>query len=118
MEEPAAISEPADTTAQPPDEETEDGAAVRSYTAVQAVLTWEEARVYCEARGGCLATVANQAELDEITAMLDAQGLEVVWLGATISAAATASNGSPARRFPLPPGPWESPTIRADRSTI
>lgn len=82
VEEPAAISEPADTTAQPPDEETEDGAAVRSYTAVQAVLTWEEARVYCEARGGCLATVANQAELDEITAMLDAQGLEVVWLGA------------------------------------
>ena len=57
VEEPAAISEPADTTAQPPDEETEDGAAVRRYTVVQAVL-------------------------NEITAMVDAQGLEVVWLGA------------------------------------
>lgn len=52
------------------------------YAVVQAMMNWEEARVYCEARGGHLATVANQQQMDTITALLEENGLQTIWLGA------------------------------------
>lgn len=52
------------------------------YAVVQATMTWDEARVYCEARGGHLATVTSQQQMDTITALLEQNGLETVWLGA------------------------------------
>lgn len=53
------------------------------YAAVQATMTWDEARVYCEARGGHLATVTSQQQMDTITALLEQNDLETVWLGAS-----------------------------------
>lgn len=52
------------------------------YAVVQAVMTWDEARVYCESRGGHLATITSQQQMDTITALLEENNLKTVWLGA------------------------------------
>jgi len=52
------------------------------YEVIVANMTWENAKVYCEARGGHLATVASREEETEITALLDELRLTAVWLGA------------------------------------
>lgn len=52
------------------------------YEAVLSDLSWEEAAAKCEEMGGHLATVKNQAELDEIIALCEEIGASYVWLGA------------------------------------
>lgn len=52
------------------------------YAVVRATMDWEEAQVYCEARGGHLATITSQKQMDTITALLEENQIETVWLGA------------------------------------
>lgn len=54
----------------------------RRYAVIKASMTWEKARVYCEARGGHLATISNQEQMDTITALLEENEIDTVWLGA------------------------------------
>ena len=54
----------------------------RRYTVVKACMSWEEARVYCEARGGHLATITSQQQMDTIAALLEENQIKTVWLGA------------------------------------
>lgn len=54
----------------------------RRYAVIRASMRWEDARIYCEARGGHLAVVLDQEQMDEITALLEAEGIGVAWLGA------------------------------------
>lgn len=52
------------------------------YAVVKATMTWEEARVYCEARGGHLATIVSQEQMDTIIALLEEHEIDTIWLGA------------------------------------
>lgn len=52
------------------------------YAVVQAVMTWDEARVYCESRGGHLATITSQQQMDTIIELLEESDMKTVWLGA------------------------------------
>lgn len=83
------LSEPAPEEAADPEADgqplqsgAENEVPIRRYTVVKAAMTWEEARVYCEARGGHLATILDQSQMDEVTAMLEEQGVDTAWLGA------------------------------------
>lgn len=78
--EPVEDSKP-EPTEDPAEEETQ--TVQRRYAVVQGVMTWEEARTYCEAQGGQLATIANQEQMDAITALLEENQVKTVWLGAT-----------------------------------
>ncbi len=71
---PSAFSEP--ETPEAPSE------PVRRYTVVQAAMTWEDARIYCESRGGHLATILDQDQMDEVTALLEENEIDTAWLGA------------------------------------
>lgn len=51
------------------------------YELIKEALTWEEATRRCQERGGHLATITSQAEMDQLTAMADAQDVRFVWLG-------------------------------------
>lgn len=70
------IKEPAADTLEEP-------TATYRYTVVQAQMTWDDARVYCESRGGHLATVLNQEQFDTIAALLEEQEIYTAWLGAS-----------------------------------
>ena len=59
--------------------EPEDG---RRYAVVKGNMNWEEAQVYCQARGGHLATITSQQQMDTITALLEENQIGTVWLGA------------------------------------
>jgi len=82
--EPPAVSGP--DLSVPAEPETPSPAAgegpVRRYTVVQAKMKWEEARIYCESRGGHLATILDQGQMDEVTALLEENGIDTVWIGA------------------------------------
>ena len=52
------------------------------YELVFADYSWEMAAAACEEMGGHLATVSDQAELDEIIAVAEEAGASLVWLGA------------------------------------
>lgn len=54
----------------------------RRYAVIKGVMTWEEARLYCESRGGQLATIPDREQMETITALLEENGIETVWLGA------------------------------------
>ncbi len=56
--------------------------ATRRYTVVRARMTWDEAQVYCESRGGHLVTVTDQEQFDAVAAMLEEAGIANAWLGA------------------------------------
>ena len=59
------------------------------YTVIQGMQTWTDAKAYCEAQGGHLATAVNQAEYDQIVAKANATGCLVLWLGAQRSSDGT-----------------------------
>lgn len=79
----AALSEPvlSGDNGKPVDESAE-AVPPRRYTVVKAAMTWEDARIYCEARGGHLATILDQSQMDEVTALLEEQDIYTAWLGA------------------------------------
>lgn len=54
----------------------------RRYAVIKGVMTWEDARLYCESRGGQLAAILDQKQMDTITALLEEKQIETVWLGA------------------------------------
>ncbi len=75
-------------------ETTSDGETalvIHRYEAIQQALTWDEARIWCESRGGHLATITSAEEAEEVSALLDEAGLQAAWLGA--------SNLNPAKGF-------------------
>lgn len=59
------------------------------YTVIQGMQTWTDAKAYCEAQGGHLATAVSQAEYDQIVAKANATGCLVLWLGAQRSSDGT-----------------------------
>lgn len=77
---------PEDTTsteAEPADDTLEQAAETHRYTVVQAQMTWDEARLYCESRGGHLATILDQEQFDTVAALLEQNGITQAWLGAS-----------------------------------
>ena len=72
------------TSVEPNTEDTLEQAAVtHRYTVVQAQMTWDEARLYCESRGGHLATIVDQAQFDTVVALLEDHGISQAWIGAS-----------------------------------
>lgn len=51
------------------------------YTLVRQAMTWSDARAYCEAHGGYLATVSSADENNQVLAQLPAEGVAVCWIG-------------------------------------
>ena len=76
--EPPATPEPTETTepTEPPEPRFE---------LFLADTTWEQARDLCEQKGGHLATVRTQEQLDEIIELAKQNGASFVWLGASRS---------------------------------
>ena len=78
-EEPQAqVSVPA---SEPEPEPEPEYVTVSHYQLVHQCMTWDEARRYCEERGGHLATLSSADELNEVLAQLPAEGLVSCWLG-------------------------------------
>ena len=75
--------EPTPEETEPP-AETEEPAppAEPTFELVMADVSWTQARDLCEQRGGHLATVRTQEQLDEVIALARAQNARFVWLGA------------------------------------
>ena len=76
-ETPEPTPEPTETP-EPTAEPTE----TPEYEIFLADVTWEQAKDLCEQKGGHLATVRSQEELDSVTALAEANGAQFVWLGA------------------------------------
>jgi len=60
----------------------EETVVISTYEVILQDLTWEKAKVYCESRGGHLATITSRKEEAEVLALLDEAGLEAAWIGA------------------------------------
>lgn len=71
---PAATPEPTPTPTPAPAEPV--------YELIMADVTWEEAKALCDQKGGHLATIRNEEQFNEITALAEANGAQFVWLGA------------------------------------
>ncbi len=61
---------------------TEETAANSTYEVIKNDLSWEKARVYCESRGGHLATITSRKEEENIISLLEEAGVTAAWLGA------------------------------------
>ncbi len=68
-------------TPEPTPEPTETPAKAKYEIFVEDV-TWEQARTLCESKGGHLATVRSEEQLNEIIALAESKGARFVWLGA------------------------------------
>lgn len=51
------------------------------YEIVPSMMTWDEAKVYCEQQGGYLACITSQEEYDTVLALAKDSGRKVFWLG-------------------------------------
>lgn len=54
---------------------------IHEYTVVQGMRTWSDAKTYCEAQGGHLATAVSQDEYNQIIAKANETGCVVLWIG-------------------------------------
>jgi len=54
------------------------------YEIIQSDMTWEQAKLECERRGGYLATIGSQEEFDKIVAMAKQTDLRYLWVGAKL----------------------------------
>lgn len=54
---------------------------IHEYTVVQGMRTWSDAKTYCEAQGGHLATAVSQDEYNQILAKANENGCVVLWIG-------------------------------------
>lgn len=70
----------ADASAEPPAPDS--AAGEHRYEVVQQQLSWDDARIWCQSRGGHLAAITSAEEAALVEAMLDEAGLQAVWLGA------------------------------------
>lgn len=52
------------------------------YEVVAINMTWENAKVYCESRGGHLATITSRQEESTIIKLLNEKGMTSAWIGA------------------------------------
>lgn len=75
--EPPAVEAPAEPSAEAPAE-----VQTHRYEIIAQTLTWDDARVWCESRGGHLAAITSAEEAKTVEDMLDAAGITAVWLGA------------------------------------
>ena len=64
------------------DGDDEANSVTHRYEVIRQPLTWEDARIWCEARGGHLATVTSADEAKSLQRLVDQAGLEAAWLGA------------------------------------
>jgi len=67
--------------------ETESGGGmeknvVHRYEVINQKLDWDSAMVWCESRGGHLATITSAEESKQVIALLEKAGMQAVWLGA------------------------------------
>lgn len=62
--------------------DAEESVVISTYEVITQNLNWEKAKVYCESRGGHLATITSRKEETEIIALLEEAGLEAAWIGA------------------------------------
>lgn len=53
------------------------------YEVVVQYMTWEDAKVYCEGRGGHLAVITSRAEEKKVLDLLDENGVTAAWIGAS-----------------------------------
>ena len=60
----------------------EPGAAAPRYEVFLENVTWEQAKAKCEEKGGHLATVKNEEQLNEVIDLVKNVGATYVWLGA------------------------------------
>ena len=51
------------------------------YEVIPGDVSWTEANDACIARGGHLATITSQQEMDQLTAMANGAGLKYLWIG-------------------------------------
>lgn len=65
------------------DDTLEQATVTHRYTVVKAQMTWDEARIYCESRGGHLATILDQEQFDTVASLLEEHGITQAWLGAS-----------------------------------
>lgn len=63
-------------------EQTGATSVVHRYEVILRGLNWEDARIWCEARGGHLATVTSAEESREIVELIEDAKMDAVWLGA------------------------------------
>jgi hypothetical protein len=67
-------------------ERTEDGSGetdvVHRYEVILQPLSWLDAKLWCETRGGHLATITSAEESAQVTELLTSAGAQAVWLGA------------------------------------
>lgn len=54
---------------------------ISRYEIIQADISWTDAYQACIAKGGHLATITSQQEMDTLTAMAEHAGLSYLWLG-------------------------------------
>jgi len=77
----ASLSAPAAVT-----ERTEvssgDADVVHRYEVILQPLSWLDAKLWCESRGGHLATITSAEESSQVTELLASAGAQAVWLGA------------------------------------
>jgi len=72
---PAAVAERTEDTSGEQD-------VVHRYEVILQQLSWQDAKLWCESRGGHLATVTSPEESAQILSLLGQAGAEAVWLGA------------------------------------
>ena len=63
------------------------------YEVVKADVSWTEANQACMQKGGHLVTITSQAEMDEVSALCDAEGIKYVWMGGYTSVYGSSSFG-------------------------
>ena len=79
---PAEPEAPAVDVSAEPSADTPAEAQTHRYEIIAQTLTWDDARVWCESRGGHLATITSAEEAKTVEDMLDAADITAVWLGA------------------------------------
>ncbi|MBE6914281.1 MAG: hypothetical protein E7472_05040 [Ruminococcaceae bacterium] len=80
---PTAAPTPVEPTAEPtPPPGTVDEPAAPKYEIFLENVTWEQAKLRCEEKGGHLATVRSAEQLAEVIELAEKNGASFVWLGA------------------------------------
>ena len=80
---PVPQDQPEETPAQTPTvtPAQEQQPAQPRYRVIRSDMTWTSAQAACREQGGYLAVISTRAELDEITALAEQQGISHLWIG-------------------------------------